>query len=435
MNGEHVPAYCVPVFVGETHSFSMIDTSGEAFPLKVELVLPFKANGAVVLPATYQITPALNENRVSCRVDSPGKYTFILNDAPKNAFTLFVRAKQEAVFERGYKVIRYRPGLHYVNFIDLKDNTILFLESGALLIAKPPCDSEAPTNPRDWSGKKTYRPFIRARNARNVKILGKGLIDFTGLDSHARSPIAMSDCDNVVVEGVTLINSPSWNITADACRNVSIKDVIVFGYRINSDGIVIANCVDVRVSDCFIRSGDDLFGVKSLRRDAVGGRNIRFSNCIAWADKVRCFGVTWETKSDIRDVHFTDCCVLYSLPTWTDELGSLVIIVGDRGTVSDVYFKNIEIFAEAKYPINCSISKNPEWALYSDKEPGMIKNIYFENIRYKGNLQIRLRGVENAGRLDGVHFKNIYRDGKKITSQADLRILGNEFVGKDITIE
>ena len=99
MNGEHVPAYCVPVFVGETHSFSMIDTSGEAFPLKVELVLPFKANGAVVLPATYQITPALNENRVSCRVDSPGKYTFILNDAPKNAFTLFVRAKQEAVFE------------------------------------------------------------------------------------------------------------------------------------------------------------------------------------------------------------------------------------------------------------------------------------------------------------------------------------------------
>lgn len=79
------------------------------------------------------------------------------------------------------------------------------------------------------------------------------------------------------------------DITVTLSSNVTVRDVIIFGYRQNSDGIAMVDTQHALIEDCFIRSGDDLFEVKSMYSDSPsGGNDIVYRNCVAWADQVPC---------------------------------------------------------------------------------------------------------------------------------------------------
>ncbi|MHB1454749.1 MAG: glycosyl hydrolase family 28 protein [Saccharofermentanales bacterium] len=430
-----VPVYCVPVTFGGPHHFAMMDVTADQFPLDVVINASSEIASAKILPERYGILPEVQIDQVEFQIEKYGKYTMVLNGSHENPVTVIVRENKKVPQQDGYQVITYKKGIHYVDFIDIKSNTILYLESGALLIPRQPNYDELPIKDPDWAGKKKYRPFILMKDAFNVKIIGNGVIDFTSLDWHMRVPIEIMNCKNVEIEGVTLINAPEWNLTSWYSQNVNIKDVVIFGYRQNSDGIEIVNSQDVVVEDCFIRSGDDLYGVKSMNTNAlVGGKNIYFNNCIAWPDKVRGFGILHETVSDINNVHFTGCSVLYKFSNWMDELGSLAVIAAGKGTISQIYFKDIEIFYEIKYPIICSFIKD-EGTSGTGASIGTIRNIYFENIRYNGDLQIRLKGQENREKLDYIYFKDIYKSGKKVNTIEELNLYKNELVGDHILLD
>lgn len=430
-----VPVYCVPVTFGGPHHFAMMDVTSDQFPLEIVINASSELECAKILPERYGVSPAVNNNQITFQITKYGKYTMVPNGSHENPVTVIVRENKRVPKQDGYQVITYKKGIHYIDFIDIKSNTIIYLESGALLIPRQPNYDELPIKDPDWAGKKKYRPFILMKDAFNVKIIGNGVIDFTTLDWHMRVPIEIMNCKNVEIEGVTLINAPEWNLTSWYSQNVKIKDVVIFGYRQNSDGIEIVNSQDVVVEDCFIRSGDDLYGVKSMNANAlVGGKNIYFNNCIAWPDKVRGFRILHETVSDINNVHFTGCSVLYNFADWMDELGSLAVIVAGKGTISQIYFKDIEIFYEIKYPIICSFIKD-EGTSGTSASIGTIKNIYFENIRYNGNLQIRLKGQENKEKLDYIYFKDIYKSGKKVNTIEELNLFKNEFVGDHILLD
>ncbi|MHB1483741.1 MAG: glycosyl hydrolase family 28 protein [Saccharofermentanales bacterium] len=429
-----LPVYCVPVTLGGPHNFAMADVSSNRFPVEIEIETDFDLSDAIVIPEKYGIKTKNENRKVIFTITGFGKYTVIFNDSHVNPLTVFIREEEEFIPLDGYKIIKYGQGIHYVDFIEIKGKTILYLESGALLIPNQPDRSEVPLQDPDWAGMKRYNAFIRVNDAEDVKITGHGVIDFTTLDWHMRSPVLIKNCKNIEVEGITLINAPEWNITCFNSRDVKMRDIIIFGYRQNSDGINIVNSRDVSVDDCFIRSGDDLFGVKSMdSKLETGGRNIHFKDCIAWPDKVRGFGIVHETVSDISDVYFNDCCVLYRFSNWMDELGSLVVIASGKGDISNIHFKDIEIHYDIKYPINCSFIKD-EFNPKVNTVYGNIKNIYFENIRYNSGCKIRLKGQDNRSKLDYIYFKDIYRDGIKAETLEMLDLKKNEFVGDNIII-
>lgn len=123
---------------------------------------------------------------------------------------------------------------------------------------------------------------------------------------------------------------------ANLCRHLALDDYGVTVERLcysrldldwlpgDSDGIDIVNSERVLVEGCLIRTGDDEVVVKVMAAPPVlGGRDITVRRCTVWNDKVRCFGIT--------GVMFEDCGIVHSLAVWTEELGSLCIIVGDRG--------------------------------------------------------------------------------------------------------
>ena len=161
-----------------------------------------------------------------------------------------------------------------------------------------------------------------------------------------------------------------------------------------------------------------------------GGNDIVYRNCVAWADKCRAFGIIQETKNDMSNILFEDCAVLFRLATWSEELGSLIVLVGDGGHISDVTFRNVEIFQDATYAVNVSLGPT-DWS--EGDAVGSIQNILFENVSIRNNRNIRLRGV--GGAPDYITFRNVTVDGSKVTALDQFNVTRIQSVGEHITVE
>jgi polygalacturonase len=92
-------------------------------------------------------------------------------------------------------------------------------------------------------------------------------------------------CRNVLVEGVTLRNSPFWNIHPVLSQNVTVRDVHVECQGPNSDGCNPDSCSDVTIRRVTFATHDDCIAIKSGRdrdgwRVGVPSRNILIEDCV-----------------------------------------------------------------------------------------------------------------------------------------------------------
>jgi polygalacturonase len=80
-------------------------------------------------------------------------------------------------------------------------------------------------------------------------------------------------CQNVLIEGVTIVNSPMWEIHPVLCTNVTVRDVTVRTHGPNNDGCNPESCRDVLIERCTFDTGDDCIALKSGRND--DGRRLK----------------------------------------------------------------------------------------------------------------------------------------------------------------
>jgi polygalacturonase len=91
-------------------------------------------------------------------------------------------------------------------------------------------------------------------------------------------------CRNVLVENVTIVNSPMWEIHPVLCSNVTVRGVKINTHGPNNDGCDPESCRDVLVEHCTFDTGDDCIAIKSGRnadgrRINVPSENIIVRNC------------------------------------------------------------------------------------------------------------------------------------------------------------
>ena len=118
-------------------------------------------------------------------------------------------------------------------------------------------------------------------------------------------------CRNVLIEGVTIINSPMWELHPTLCTNVTVRNVTISTHGPNNDGCDPESCRDVLIEGCTFDTGDDCIAIKS-GRNADGRRlktpteNVIVRNCTM---KDGHGGVTIgsEISGDVRWV-FTENC-------------------------------------------------------------------------------------------------------------------------------
>ena len=436
INGQDVPCYSVRTSRG-AHSFAMLDTTDESFPLSVQVSAKIDAEQVKVMPLSYGVTAEVNGREFTTEIPALGNYTLVPDDDITHALTIFARAKEEYTAPEGYEVIKVAPGkhdqpivftaekqvlyfeagVHELRYaVNFKSNTEVYFESGAHIMATmPTVEGETPTKNPDWAGMTGWRALFQGQLVKNVRISGRGFIDLSKLDWHARSVIQFDQCENITVEGVTLNNSPEWTLFFTQSKNVVVDQVMLFGYRQNSDGIAIVDTANATVKNCFARAGDDLFEVKSMYGHCqIKIENIVFENNNAWPDKCRGMGIIYESARDMTDIHFIGGSVAYAPADWMDDLGALIIFLNDKANLTNVTFEDIEVYSSAMYPISVKLSEDSS---------AHIDGVTFKdiNIYCDGVLKIQNRSTK-GGTIDNIKFINCIRGGEICNSKQSLNI-------------
>ncbi len=441
-----IPVYASMVFIrcentGTLHSFSEVYVEPDKdFSFNIVLTSKdVKLRNAIILPESLSVGAQCKNGVVTASISKPGIYTFLFNGAQQlYGYTLFVREKTDEDAEiAGYiekygeeNVTVFDSGVHELDYINCvgKDNQVIYLRQGAYLVAKHHFDINSAedenlyiegNSPTDNAIGLTRYPFINFYNCNNVIITGRGAIDLTRLDRRERRGVVFTYCNNVSVSDIKIINSPEWSFITYCCRDVSVEQVDILGYRGNADGFAICNTENAVINNCFARTADDEFEVKALG-GTMGTNNVTFTNCIAWGGYARCFGVTGEVCKKISNVTFRDCAVIYRDGIWdNDRIGSLVVVAEQcDGSIDGILFENIEIFRDEGRAILVKIYDE-------EKENFEIKNVEFRNITYTSYMPSKIDGTGSNTNTVQVKAENITANGKKLSKPGSSFIIGD----------
>ena len=285
----------------------------------------------------------------------------------KTLDTPAIQAAMEACARSGGGTVYFPAGRYLTGPIHLHDQVTLHLDSGAVLLGSTDI-ADYPVEAGRWEGadQLTYASLITGSNLHHVTITGRGVIDGQGhgwWDLHRQKQlkyprprqIGLTNCQNVLVEGVTLTNSPSWTINPVHCDMVTIDKVTIQNPidSPNTDGINPDSCSNVRISNCYVSVGDDCITLKSGKED--NGRanlspceNIAITNCIM-ADGHGGVVIGSEMSGGVRRVVISNCVF-----KGTDRGLRFKSRRGRGGVVEDIRVSNI-IMEDVLCPITMNL--------------------------------------------------------------------------------
>jgi polygalacturonase len=268
--------------------------------------------------------------------------------------TTALQAALDACGQNGGGTVLLSAGRYLSGAIFFHDNVTLCLEAGAVLLGSPD-PADYPVTSNRWEGKEqlTYSPLLAGSELKNITLTGRGAIDGQGapwwqafkektLPYPRPRLIGFADCCNVVIEGVTLTNSPAWTVNPVRCENVRIHGLTIINppESPNTDGINPDSCRLVRISDCYVSVGDDCITIKAgtqheLPDRQASCRDIVITNCTL----ERGHGgvvIGSEMSGGVQNVAISNCIFI-----GTDRGIRLKSRRGRGGTVEQVRVSNI----------------------------------------------------------------------------------------------
>ena len=237
-------------------------------------------------------------------------------DGKTDCTEAFRKAIDEASRAGGGRVV-VREGVFLTGAIHLKSNVNLVVQKDATLKFNP--DPKLyPIVLTRFEGMEcmNYSPFIYAFDQQNIAITGGGTLDGqasaenwwpwggkrgakpddpnqrkarAALMEMAENGVPVAErkfgeggwlrpmfiqpyrCTNVLIEDITITNSPMYEMHPVLCRNVIARNVKVSSHGPNNDGCDPESSVDVLIDGCTFDTGDDCIAIKS-GRNADGRR-------------------------------------------------------------------------------------------------------------------------------------------------------------------
>ncbi len=202
-------------------------------------------------------------------------------------------------------------GKYFLKPLFLKSEMTLYLAQGAVLLGHPDRQvypilpgilrsGDEEMNLGTWQGEEVscFASLLTAVNCHDVAVIGQGSIDCGGRDGdwyqdHRTMRIAwrprgvfFNRCKNVLLQGVTVGNTPSWNIHPYFCEDVKLLDLKLYNdaHMPTTDGIDPDTCENVQIIGVDISVGDDCIAIKSgtieqAKKYRKPCRNVTIRNC------------------------------------------------------------------------------------------------------------------------------------------------------------
>ena len=201
-------------------------------------------------------------------------------------------------------------------------------------------------------------------------------------------------CKNVLIEGVTIVGSPMWEIHPVLCENVTVRGVTVDSHGPNNDGCNPESCRNVLIENCTFDTGDDCIAIKS-GRNADGRRlDTPSENIIVRGCTMRDGhgGVTLgsEMSGGIRNVFVEDCQM--SSPN-LDRAIRLKSNSRRGGYLENLFVRNIEVGEVKEAVLHIELGYMKETGDYNPT----VHNIYLDHVSSKKSKHpLVLLGIEAA---------------------------------------
>jgi len=391
----------IDVFHTEKGDFAIVCFTG-IMDMVVTAQNPF--DDVTVRPLRQDYKTSVNGNQISLTLSHEHRVSVEPYGLENPLFILcseYIEKPKHAthVFERGT--------VTEIDIMTLTTNDCVYIEEGAVVIGG-----------------------ITADKANNIEITGNGIM--WGLPMQAANKsyraILPIECEGVKISGITIADSPSWNVVPTACKDVTIHGVNVLGVVISTDAFDIVGCEDVTLTHCFACVNDDCVAIKACHyngsRGARSVRNVVVKDCVFW--KLACgnaLEIGFETSgNEICDILFENIDIIHSQREGWQSGAVFSIHNGDRAHVHKVRFQDIYIEDAGEKLIDIKILTSKYSA---DKHRGHVSNITFDGIYVRGDVlpPSIIRGYEPDSEGGEVHLikditvSNLFLGDQKITGQ------------------
>ena len=375
-------------------------------------------------------------------------------NAKDSLLTPVIQSAIDETSEKGGGTIYFPAGDYLTGALSLKSNITIYLDAGAVLRFSDDFKNYLPFVQMRWEGTvmNNFSPLIYANNVENIAIVGRGTIDGQGkawwdemyristAENHLpltrfqkiwqeknrnlkvspyyqknmelkffRPPLFQAfRSENILIEGITVRNSPFWTLNPAFCNNIRITGVTIKNPPSpNTDGINPTSCSNVHISDCHISVGDDCITIKSGRDEdgrkwATPTENVTITNCTMLSGHGGVV-IGSEMSGGVKKVVISNCVF-----DGTDRGIRLKTARGRGGTVEDIRVSNIvmnNIQREA-IMMNMFYDHNEEVEEVSERTP-VFRNIHFSAITGNNiNIAGKILGIEEMP-VQNISFSDI----------------------------
>jgi polygalacturonase len=339
--------------------------------------------------------------------------------------------------------------------IHFKSNVNLHLNKGAVLLFSEDPNDYLPAVSSTWEGYECYNysPLIYAYKCKNIAITGEGELKakmdvwqvwFARPKAHMESLkrlyylasynkplkerqmvndsahfrpqfIQFNRCENILMHGVSITNSPFWTIHPFLSKDVVLRNLKVYAHGHNNDGVDPEMSQNVLIENCIFDQGDDAIAIKSgSNQDAwrlhTPSKNIVMRNCTV-KNGHQLVAIGSELSGGVENVFIDNCTVVDGA-----KLNHLLFIKTNErrgGFVNNIHMTNI-----TSGKIDAGILGIETDVLYQwrdlvptiERKLTPIKNIYLENIKATNVKFIsRILGQKELP-IEKIFLKNVHAD-------------------------
>ena len=209
-------------------------------------------------------------------------------------------------------------------------------------------------------------------------------------------------CRNILIEGVTIVRSPMWEIHPVLSQNITVRGVQIHTHGPNNDGCDPESSRDILIENCVFDTGDDCIAIKSGRnndgrRVNVPSENLVIRGC-TMLDGHGGVVLGSECAGSIRNV-FVENCKMDS-PN-LDRALRLKSNARRGGVLENIFMRNVEVgqVREAVLTVDFQYEEGAR-----GPEHPVARNIQIDHVTSRASPRVLdLAGIP-GGTIDGVSF-------------------------------
>jgi polygalacturonase len=362
--------------------------------------------------------------------------------------TAAIQKAIDACAAKGGGTVTLPAGNYLSAPIVLKSNITFHLDKGATLLGS--------TDHADYPAITEFRApglqaLVSATNASNITINGAGTINGQGESwwemawhtrgsgilgsNHPRPRLVVFDhCKHIVIEGVTIENSPMWQVVPYYSDDVTIRNVRILAphHSPNTDAIDPFSSSNVLIENVYSDVGDDNVAIKSGMINSPGpdspSRNITVRNCIFMHGHGMSVGS--ELAGGAQNI------LAENIQFNGTDNGIRVKANRDRGNVvKNLVFRNLTMKDVKNAIVISEYYPRMMPAGGVTAEPVGRLTPHFSDITIEN---VTATGSTNAGAIFGLPespVKNVVLKNVKISAQKGLIIGYAEVTGQNVTVE